>query len=176
MSSTSRPLFARMQLRPKPSSLTFAVMVMPRSRSSLRPLNSSYVRTIGAHFLEALGGRAPTVHVPSASEEMECRRDGPALVLQKDGTVRRAVGVLPPGGRPFSGYKATVPHATDVLEANVGWTEARSKKPGVRLNLGKGRLGGGGGDMLSERLMDDIVAEIDGTDSSRSLQSDSDDE
>jgi hypothetical protein len=37
------------------------------------------------------------------------------------------------------------------------------------------KFGGGGGDQLSERLMDDIVAEIDGTDSSMSLGPSDDD-
>ena len=120
-------------------------------------------------MLEGRVGQAPPIHVGSASELMECSTNGPELVMQPNGTVRKAIGKLPPGGRPFSGYKSLVQKGSQILEGNVSWTLPKSKKPGVRLNIGGGKGKGKG----EEAFMDEIIAEI-GDSDSESLGSESD--
>jgi len=144
------------------------------SRSSLRPLNSSHVRTLGARSLEAKGPPPPKLHLGAAAEGLECRANGPALVMQHDGAVRKAVGHMPPGGRPFSGYRSTVFRASGILEGNRIWSDQRLEKKRIRLDLGGDKRKSVSA--MSERMMDDIVAEFEGSGDSTPLGSSSDEE
>jgi hypothetical protein len=62
------------------------------SCSALRPLVSSYVQTPASQTLECRNRSVGQEPIGSAADSLECRKYGHQLIMQPDGSIRKAAG------------------------------------------------------------------------------------
>jgi len=99
------------------------------SRSALRQLAPTPVRTIAAHVLECRNGLVAPVEYGSAADSLECGKHGHMTVQGADGRSRRVRGAFMPERRPFTGLTETIPaSAGQSLEGHPRWANITNER------------------------------------------------
>ena len=109
------------------------------SRSALRPMAPTPVRTIAAHVLECRNGIASLQELGSSADSLECGIHGHLTVHYSNGKSRPVRGAFLPERRPFTGLRQLVPpSAGQTLECNPRWTQIMNERS---QNLNKSQKG-----------------------------------